>query len=214
MKKYWDNFFEKKEEIKVDVNTVITSLYSKLEEDVVRIELGSDLIPFIDDILQICSDFRLKTFSKTGFILPAVHFVDNSVIQENEYRVYVQELLTKTGFAVFTKNEIIKEFSAVFDYLFENELEDIFTNEAAENYLKKVEEKNYRLTQEITSFYDMHDIKRIFINILKNNKSIKNISSIVEKICAVNTENINKNNYDKMFYRPISVERVAKMICE
>ena len=214
MKKSWDNFFEKKEEVKVDVNAVISSLYSKLEEDVVKIEIGLDLLPFIDDILQFCSDFRLKTFFKTGFILPPVHFVDSDSIQENEYRVYVQGLLIKTGFVVFTKDEILKEFSTVFDYLYENELDEIFTNEATENYLKKVEEKNYRLSQEITNFYDMHDIKQIFVNLLKNNKSIKNISSIVEKICAVNTENINKNNYDRLFYRPISVERITKMICE
>ncbi len=214
MKKSWDNFFEKKEEVKVDVNAVISSLYSKLEEDVVKIEIGLDLLPFIDDILQFCSDFRLKTFFKTGFILPPVHFVDSDSIQENEYRVYVQGLLIKTGFVVFTKDEILKEFSAVFDYLYENELDEIFTNEATENYLKKVEEKNYRLSQEITNFYDMHDIKQIFVNLLKNNKSIKNISSIVEKICAVNTENINKNNYDRLFYRPISVERITKLICE
>ena len=214
MKKYWDNFFEKKEEIKVDVNTVISSLYSKLEEDVVRIDIGTDITQFIDDIIKLCSDFRFKTFVKTGFILPVIHFLDNENIQENEYRVYVQGLLTKTGFVVFTKEEVVKEFSAIFDYLFENELDEIFTNEATENYLKKVEEKNYRLSQEITSFYDMHDIKMILVNLLKNNKSIKNISSIVEKICAVNTENINKNNYDKLFYRPISVERITKMFCE
>ena len=119
--KNWDDFkqaFLKKEETKVDANSVINNMFSSLEEDIIRIEFGEDILPYIEDVLKVCSDFRFKTFSKSGFILPVVHFLDNSEIQENEYRVFVQGRLVKTNFVIFSKDEILSDFSKVFEYNF------------------------------------------------------------------------------------------------
>ncbi len=183
-------------------------MFSELKEDVIRFEMGSDLIPFTGKIVDVLFNFREKTFNETGFIFPLVHCIDNDSLQENEYRVYVQGELVDIGFVVFNENEIVKEFNQVLDNLYNVYLEDIFTNETTEKYIGAINSNNYYLVQEIRRYYDMCEIKSILVNMLRNSKSIKNIRRIVETICEVNTDNIKLTN------KIVSVTRMSEILCE
>ena len=107
LRKKFKLYFSKSEKVKSKLLSQFDRMYSELKEDTVRFELGGDLVPFIDVIVDVLYKFREKTFERTGFIFPVVHCTDNDTLQENEYRVYVQGELVDIGFVVFNKNEII-----------------------------------------------------------------------------------------------------------
>lgn len=201
-------YFLREDKNRDKVLSQFEKMFSELKEDVIRFEMGSDLIPFTDKIVDVLFKFREKTFKETGFIFPLVHCVDNDELQENEYRVYVQGELVDIGFVVFTENEIVKEFNQVLDDLYNGYLEDIFTNETTEKYIGAIYPNNYYLVQEIRRYYDMCEIKSILVNMLRNSKSIKNIRRIVETICEVNTDNIKLTN------KIVSVTRMSEILCE
>ncbi|MBR6163720.1 FHIPEP family type III secretion protein [bacterium] len=201
-------YFLREDKNRDKVLSQFEKMFSELKEDVVRFEMGTDLVPFTDKIVDVLYKFREKKFSETGFIFPLVHCIDNDRLQENEYRIYVQGELVDIGFVVFNESEIRKEFSQALENLFNDYLEDIFTNETTEKYISSVYANNYYLVQEIRRYYDMCEIKSILVNMLRNSKSIKNIRRIVETICEVNTDNIKLTN------KIVSVTRMSEILCE
>ena len=208
LRKNFKLYFSNSEKVKSKVMSQFDRLYSEFKEDSVRFELGSDLVPFIDVIVDVLYKFREKTFKRTGFIFPVVHCIDNDSLQENEYRVYVQGELVDIGFVVFNKSEIIKEFRSVLNNLLKENIDNLFTNETTEKYIGSIYSNNYYLVQEIRRYYDMCEIKSILVNMLNNSKSIKNIRKIVETICEVNTDNIKLTN------KIVSVTRMSEILCE
>lgn len=165
----------------------IDELYDTLisEADIIRIEIGEDFVPFGNDIVKQISEFRENKKDENGFILPAVHVIDNPELQENEFIVKLRGKTCYQEFVIPNRESIIEEIALKLEQCFEEHIEEIFTIEAVEKCINLIAAKNSYLIWNITNVLTVQGIKLILINILKEGKSIKDITYIFEKISEV-----------------------------
>lgn len=165
----------------------INELYETLvsQADIIRIEIGDDFVPYGKDIVNQISEFRENKKDENGFILPAVHVLDNQDLQENELIVKVRNKTVYQEFVIPNKESIIEEISLKLEQCFEEYLDEIFSIEAVEKCINLISTKNSYLIWNITNVLTMQGIKLILCNILKEGKSIKDITYIFEKISEV-----------------------------
>ncbi len=172
----------KKENKSTDISTEIDNLFDSLEEDIVRFEVGTDLIPHIDLLCSTTKQKRRNIKNATGFILPSVRFKSNARLQENSYIVFINEKIIEEKYVIPTEENIEEEVTNSINNLYENYLSEIFSNSTLERYIGKVKEQNPKLIADLSNWLATTEIKYILIDLLQNKKSIKNISYIFEKI--------------------------------
>lgn len=172
----------------------IDNLFCMLDEDILRIEIGEDLVSFGNIICKVANNLRREIKSELGFIMPQVHILDNSVLQENEYTIYIRGKKVCDGFVVPNEEGITEEIYESLKDIVINNFKNILTNELTEKYIESVRAKNGLLVWDITGAISTTEIRIILGDLLTKGKSIKNIASIFEKI----SEQIfvyNKYNY-------------------
>ena len=125
---------------------------------------------------------RKEIINETGFIFPQIRIREDSKLQENECIIYVQGTEVYREFFICNKEEIKKEIKNLIKKIYDEHLEEIFTNELFEQYISHVQKKNAWLIWNITQVLFVSDIKYLLISLLKHNKSIKNISLVFEKM--------------------------------
>ena len=201
MIKVLKNYIDKKfKPHKNDVYTVIDKLFNSLEDDLICLYMGSDITPYTDIIIKTIGKERERIKEKTGFILPAIRCQKDYNIQENEFNITVNGNKCETKFVIPTNEHIEEEIINSIYNIYQNNLSDIFPNEFVEKYKEKAKIKNFKTVTEVCYSLAAVEIKYILINLLKNNKSINNISYIFEKI----SEKIfiegayDKNNIEKI----------------
>lgn len=186
-------------------------LFDELGVYELSINFGEDFLSFIDELSARIWDLRLDIKNRTGFILPPVHILDNTELQENEICINVRNNTVFTDYIVPTEknfcDEIIKNLEIIcFEYL-----EEIFSNEIVEKYIDHVNINNCGLVAYLTRVIPVPGFKKIFIDIIRNGKSINDITMIFEKIAeAAMTDN------DTCFTRDakkISRAVLAKLDC-
>lgn len=186
-------------------------LFEELGVYELSIDCGEDFLPFVDELSDRIWGLRLDIKERTGFILPPVHILDKSDLQENEIRINVRNNPVFTDYLVPTEknfcDEIIKNLEIIcFEYL-----EDIFSNEIVEKYIEHVNINNCGLVSYLTRIIPVTGFKKIFIDIIRYGKSINDITMIFEKIAeAAMTDN------DTCFTRDakkISNAVLAKLDC-
>ena len=156
--------------------------FSLLNEETIEFKIGSDIALLIDDVLNSIKDIRKEIINETGFIFPQIRIREDSKLQENECIIYVQGTEVYREFFICNKEEIKKEIKNLIKKIYDEHLEEIFTNELFEQYISHVQKKNAWLIWNITQVLFVSDIKYLLISLLKHNKSIKNISLVFEKM--------------------------------
>lgn len=181
--KYFNSLIKKaKEQKEKTIFEKINDLYDSLNGDTICIKLGSDLVEFGDDISKYSHEVRTEIKEKTGFILPAVRFLENDDIQENEIEVVINSVSAFSEFVIPTKENFEKDLKAALNKIYKDYLKDIFTNEMVEKYIDVVKKDNYKMAVEVCYKLASVEIKYILVDLLLHEKSINNIVLIFEKI--------------------------------
>ena len=167
---------------KAEVNRKYNENFNLLSEDIIIFKVGSDLVPIIDYLLDSIRDTRKQITKETGFVFPLIRVFDSSYIQENELVVSIQGKEVYEEFFVCTKKEIKKQIEEVIRKIYDEYIDEIFTNELLEKYINQVNKKSSWLVWDILKVLLTSDLKYLLISLLKNGKSIKNITNVFEKI--------------------------------
>lgn len=175
-------FGKKQAQEMVSVSEKIENLFDTLNDEVVVLEIGEDIVEYATSIIETIGSLREQIKSECGFIMPTVAVRENYCIQENEFKIIVQEKLIEQRFVIPTEEEITEEvYDAIKTAVYDN-LDSIFTNEIAEKYINTVQKNNCWLIWNLTSLLSVVDIKTILFDIIMMGKSINNINFIFEKI--------------------------------
>ena len=173
----------------IDVFKQIDYMYSSLDTENICIEIGSDIVIFNETIRTCIDKFRKSIINKYGFILPAIKVIDNKYLQENEVKIKLESKPVIQLFLIPSEEKITNEFKDNLDKLFFDHIDKIFTCRIMERYVNLVQKKNSYLIWNLTNTYSIVELKNIFIELLKNKKSIKNISYIMEQIGEISLAN-------------------------
>ncbi len=177
--------FNKKHSEKTTTKKIEDLFEQTFTSDIIRFEVGSDIAEYATEICTQIQVYRKEYAAKNGFIFPPVHLLQNDELQENELHIFIQEKLQSSVFLIPNLENIKKEVKTLFNSIYKGYLDEIFTNEFFEKILNKVMKENSWLIWNISCMYTVSDLKKIFINILKQQKSIKNAKYIFEKIGAL-----------------------------
>ena len=159
--------------------------FNTLSEDTIMFKIGFDLVQFVEEMIKSIKNSRNKIKDETGFVLPLIRITSSKTLQENELLVYVQGREVFQEFLVFNKKEVNKEIDVIVRKIYDEYLDEIFTNEILEYYINQVQKKNVWLIYDVMQILFVAEIKQLLMSLLKNGKSIKNISLIFEKISTI-----------------------------
>lgn len=188
---------KKENQPELTIEDKIEDLFEKtFLTDVIRLELGTDYLPFGEDICAEIDNYRTSTAEKYAFIFPPIHVISNDSLQENEIKLFIQEKEIITDFWIPNKKQVLIEVNKLLEKMYNNNLEDIFTNEFFEKIINKAQINNSWLIWNLSCRYTGSELKDVFISILKHKKSIKNSEYILAKIeeirASVSTETLVK----------------------
>ena len=170
------------------VEDQINDMIKSLSVDELRIIVGEDLIGIAPAICQRIQELRKKIKEEKGFIMPAVRIIDDFDLQENEYQIQVKNKTVFTGYTVPKETYACDEISKNMEISCMENLDLVFTNEITEKYINAVQSRNGWLVWNVSHLIPVTGIKVILVNLLKNGKSINNITYIFEKICEAATK--------------------------
>lgn len=175
--------FRQKQQPEISTEDKIEELFEQtFSTDIIRLEIGSDIAEFGEIICSEIDNFRENIAERFGFIFPAIHVIQEDYLQENEIQLFVRECKISNYFLVPNKESVIKETKDILNFIYKNHLDAIFTNDFFEKILNKVQVDNGWLVWNISCLYTATDLRKVFIEILKQKKSIKNAQYIFEKI--------------------------------
>ena len=186
----------------------IDNLFDSLSEDILNLQIGEDLIPFGDNIINLVSSLREEVKEECGFIIPAVRINDSNCIQENEIIIYIREKKVKSIYVVPNENGIKEEVYETLKTIIYEHIDKIFSNEIAEKYINTVQKNNGWLVWNLTNVIPVTDIKTILIDIINKGKSINNIDYIFEQI---GKHVLSEGNY-RDFLKKQNPHTIAKQI--
>ena len=166
----------------IDVITVINKMFDSLDTYSLYFKIGSDINAFSEEISCVIGALREEIKENTGFIFPAIPFIHDSDIQENEVIISIYGRNVMNEFWIPNKESVEKEIRKALLYIYRNHLNEIFTIKHLGKYIDKVKNENYKLVDNVIYNLSYVDIKYILVDLLSNGKSIKNITLIFEKI--------------------------------
>lgn len=171
-----------------DVYEKINDLFDSLGTDEITIQLGEDLVCYGGKIAEQVGELRNKIKDNTGLIIPPVRVMDNLDFQENEFRIKIRNEFVYTGFTVPKEDYAINEITRCLEDACMNNLDKVLTNEMVEKYIEVVQRNNGWLVWYLSRLIPTTGIKVILVDLIKNNKSINDITYIFEKICEQATK--------------------------
>ena len=175
-------FHLERQEKSLSVYDKINNLFDSLNDDIILVQIGSDLSPHAEYICELISSLREEIKDECGFILPPVRVLENECYQENEYTIIVRGEYAVDGFLIPNRQGIDEEFYEAMKTVIYKKIDDLFTNELAEKYINTVQRENGLLIWNLTNILSVVDIKTILSDIISAGKSINNINYIFEKI--------------------------------
>lgn len=187
------------------VEDQINNMFKTLSIDELKIIVGEDLIAIAPAICQRIQELRKKIKDEKGFIMPAVRILDDTELQENEYQIQVKNKTVFTGYTIPQENYACNEISKNLEMSCMENLDLVFTNEITEKYINTVQSRNGWLVWNVSHLIPVTGIKIILVNLLKNGKSINDITYIFEKICEAATK-------EKDWYSMRDPYKIAKLI--
>ncbi len=191
--------FKTKPQLETSTEDKIEELFEQtFSTDTIRLEIGSDIVEFSEIICSEINNFRENIAEQLGFIFPAVHIIQKNSLQENEMQLFIREQKISNYFMIPNNESIVKETKEILNFIYKNHLDDIFTNDFFEKIITKVQINNGWLIWNVSCLYTATELRKVFIEILKQKKSIKNAQYIFEKIGDV--------------YPSVSAETLSKII--
>ncbi|MBQ7764175.1 FHIPEP family type III secretion protein [bacterium] len=165
----------------------IDEMFDSLDADIITVFIGEDLVPFGVDIINTISEYREELKDLNGFILPPVHVLDKSDLQENQILALVRGKKVIEKYVIPTRKEVKKETIDMMKYIYNRHLDQIFTYQMTEKYVNFVQKNQPWTAWNITSMYSITDIRYVLKNLLEENRSIKDINYVFEKFadCAL-----------------------------
>lgn len=188
-----------------NVQDEIDEMFDTLGVDALKITVGEDLVPFAQDLVASIKDLRKKIKSNTGLIIPQVRILDNTELQENEYKISIQGKTVFTGFTVPKEDYAVNEITTNLEKECFKNVELVLSNELTEKYMETVQRTNGWLVCYLSRLIPPTGIKIILSDLIKNGKSINNINYIFEKICEVATK-------DQDIYKIRDARKIAKEV--
>ena len=179
--------------------------FDLLYEDTIVFRVGHDFVPVVDNLLESIKNTRSKLTNETGFVFPLVRVIDDPNIQENELVVSILGKDIFSEFFICTKKEINKETDKIIRKIYDEHLDEIFTNELLEKYINQVNKSSNWLVWDILKVLLTSDLKYLLISLLKNGKSIKNITNVFEKISDI-------LNYNYRFSSKVTLYSLEKAL--
>lgn len=173
---------KKHEEETPSVYERIDNLYDELNDDMILIKIGSDLVEHGKFICEIISELREEIKDECGFIFPPTRVRDYDWLQENEFNISINGKEVESGFLIPNEKGIREELYETLKSVIYGSLETLFTNEVAEKYIDTVQRKNGWLIWNITNTLSVIELKTIMLDIIQKGKSINNINYIFEQI--------------------------------
>ncbi len=160
----------------------VEGLYGSLNDDILQLVLGADLIALGKNFAEKISEIRKEIKSECGFILPPVRILDNKFIQENEFDIFINGKKIETGFLVPNYAGINEEFYETMKTVIYDNLQYLFTTKVAEKYIDSVQSYNSWLVYNLFLKISIIDLKTIMLDIINQGKSINNVNYILEQI--------------------------------
>ena len=160
----------------------IDNLFDSLSEDIVHLQIGEDLVPFGESIVELISSLREEIKEECGFILPPVRINEGAYIQENEIVIHIRQKRIKNIYVIPNEEGIHEELYETLKTVIYEYLDKIFSNEVAEKYINTVQKNNSWLIWNLTNVIPVTDIKTILVDIINKGKSINNINFVFEQI--------------------------------
>lgn len=180
------NLFGKKTEENTaqSVSKKIDNLFEELSENIVLIQIGSDLAEqnLRKELCDVIDGLRIEVKDECGFIIPQIHITYNSALQENEYKIYIRGNLAKDDFLIPNTDGIRDEFYDTLKTVIYDKLSEIFTNDIVERYISITQKNNGWLIWNITNVLSVPEIKIILLDLINYGKSINDIGYVFEKI--------------------------------
>ena len=208
------NLFRKKSEEntnELSPGEKIDNLFEELYKDTILIHIGDDLAALNKEFCNVVSELREEIKDECGFIIPQVHIQDNSILQENEYKIFIRGNSALNGFLIPNKEGIRDEFYDALKTIIYDKISIIFTNDIAERYLDIAQRKNGWLVWNITKVLSIPEIKIILSDLINNGKSICDIGYVFEKI---GEEILLDGGYQDCFYKKYNPHAIAKQIAK
>ncbi len=200
--------FKKPEEVQPTVEDKIEEAFNSLGEDVIRLEIGSDIAEFAEAILEKINDTRDEIKEQTGFVYPLVHVIEKEDdLQENEAVFFIRGQELAHDFLIPTEEAVASYIYESLMSIFENYIDEIFTMEYFEKYVTKVQTTNSWLVWDISRQLGVYEMKTVLVNILKEKKSISDINRVFEKIDECLAE-------DRDWCRVWKADVISKRICK
>ena len=199
----------KKENNTLSTDDKIGLLYNELGIDTIQLHVGEDLSVFEEVLCDVIQKLREEIKDECGFIIPNVHIRDNTVLQENEFVIYIRGNFVERGFLIPNEDGIREEFYETLKTTVYGKIKSIFTNEVTERYIDTVQKKNGLLIRNITSILSVPDIKIILSEIIDNGKSINDIGFVFEKI---GEEILLNGEYSDILIKKYNPHKIAKEI--
>ncbi len=213
MLKRFFNLFNKKDNSITslsDINEKIDNIFDSLEEHVIKIEIGADLIPYKSIICDTIFEIRKEIKDECGFVIPIVDIQYNCFLQENELITYIHRKLCIDSFLIPNETAIKEEFYEVFKSNMYDSIQALFTNEITEKYISVVQKNNNLLIWNLTNILSTIDIKNILVDIILKGKSISNINYVFEKIGEQVLNNGEYRDYFKKYNSHFIARQVVK----
>ena len=182
--------------LKLNRKETAQNVYAKIDEmfdtlgvDELCVQIGEDLLPYSEEICNKICDLRKKVKDKTGLIIPAVRILDNFDLQENEYQIMLRNKSMFDGYTVPKEEYASNEIARNLEQICMDNIETVLTNEMVEKYIEFVQRNNGWLVWYIARLIPTTGIKVILADLIRNGKSINDITYIFEKICEQATKN-------------------------
>ncbi len=189
----------------------IEDLFDSLNDDILSVTLGQDLVQFGELVCKKISEIRQEIKSECGFILPQARVIDNIGLQENEFNICIRGKVFHNGYIVPNEKGVNEEFYETLKTLIYEHMGELFTNEMTEKYIGQVQKNNGWLIWNLTYKLSMTDIRTIMLEIINKGKSINNINYIFEQIGEMILSDGKWNNCCSSKYNP---EDIAKTIAK
>ena len=142
-------------------------MFDDLHEYAVKIEFGNDVKEFIESIILVTGIVREQIKNNTGFIFPVINYLNNTSLQENEIKVYLNGNELYSKYIIPVQEETEKEIEEILFDLFNNHLSEIFSNESVEKYFETVKKYNGKLAADIAYNLSSIEVKYILIDLIK-----------------------------------------------
>ncbi|MCR4881089.1 MAG: flagellar biosynthesis protein FlhA [bacterium] len=178
--------------------------YERLGIDIITVTLGKDLAWIADtdqngNLLPRIVGMRKRLVDELGYIIPNVRLLKSFENEPNEFDIWIRgKLVAKSE--IIDKPEFLDEADMVVKELQKCAMEYvdyIFSLTNVYKITECVKVKDSALVDYLFEYVDNLDIRNIFVGLIKQNKSIKDVDFIYQKIAdygrtTADTEEITK----------------------